>query len=164
MVAATRYPPRGIRGVGSALARASRWNQVEDYLQQAEQEICVLVQVETLKALENLPDILQVEGVDGVFFGPSDLSASMGHIGNPGAPAVQQALADGIAMVRQAGKAAGILSADLTLARDYLDQGALFVAVGVDTSLLTRAARTLARKFKDDADSPPEPPVQGSVY
>jgi 4-hydroxy-2-oxoheptanedioate aldolase len=164
MVAATRYPPRGIRGVGSALARASRWNQVEDYLQQAEQEICVLVQVETLKALENLPDILQVEGVDGVFFGPSDLSASMGHIGNPGAPAVQQALADGIAMVRQAGKAGGILSADLTLARDYLDQGALFVAVGVDTSLLTRAARTLARKFKDDADSPPEPPVQGSVY
>ena len=123
----------------------------------------MLVQVETLKALENLSEIVQVEGVDGVFFGPSDLSASMGHIGNPGAPAVQKALSDGIAMVRKAGKAAGILSADLTLAQAYLDQGAQFVAVGVDTSLLTRAARELAGKFKDDTDAP-EPPVKGSVY
>lgn len=163
MVAATRYPPKGIRGVGSALARASRWNQVDNYLEKADQEICVLVQVETTQALANLQDIVEVEGVDGVFFGPSDLSASMGHIGNPGAPAVQQALADGIAMVCKAGKAAGILSADLTMAQNYLDQGALFVAVGVDTSLLTRAARELARQFKDDT-SPTVPPEQGSVY
>lgn len=164
MVAATRYPPNGIRGVGSALARASRWNQVENYLEKADEEICVLVQVETLKALENLSDIVQVEGVDGVFFGPSDLSASMGHIGNPGAPEVQKAMSEGIAQVREAGKAAGILSADQALAKGYLDQGALFVAVGVDTSLLTRAARTLARKFKDDNDSPPDLPEKGSVY
>jgi 4-hydroxy-2-oxoheptanedioate aldolase len=164
MVAATRYPPHGIRGVGSALARASHWNQVENYLLQAEQELCVLVQIETVKAMENLEAIAAVEGVDGVFFGPSDLSASMGYIGNPGAPEVQKALAEGISLVQDAGKAVGILSADLQLAQKYLDLGALFVAVGVDTSLLTRAARELISRFKDDATLPAVPPVKGSVY
>lgn len=163
VVAATRYPPRGIRGVGSALARASRWNQVDGYLQRADEELCVLVQAESTKAIENLDEIVAVDGVDGVFFGPSDLAASMGFLGKPGEAAVQRAIADGIATVRRAGKAAGILSADPQLARQYLDMGATFVAVGVDTTLLVRAARDLARAYKGDA-APALPSVQGSVY
>jgi 4-hydroxy-2-oxoheptanedioate aldolase len=164
MVAATRYPPRGIRGVGSALARASRWNQIKDYLHRADDEICVLVQVESTRALENLEAIAAVEGVDGVFFGPADLSASMGYLGNPAAPAVQQALAEGIATVCKAGKAAGILSADRNLAQQYLAMGALFVAVGVDTTLLVRAARELAQAFAGESGPQSELPTPGSVY
>jgi len=163
VVAATRYPPRGIRGVGSALARASRWNQVGNYLTQCEQELCVLVQVESVAALANLPAIAAVEGVDGVFFGPADLSASMGLIGRAGDPKVQEALTRGIRVVREHGKAAGILTADPQLARDYLALGAQFVAVGVDTTLLVRAARSLAAAFRTGTDSaPPAPP--SSVY
>ena len=161
VVAATRYPPRGIRGVGSALARASRWNQIEGYLQKADREMCVLVQIESVRALENLEAIAAVEGVDGVFFGPADLSASMGHLGEPGNEAVQRAITEGIACVRRAGKAAGILSADPLLARKYLEMGALFVAVGVDTTLLAQAARKLARTFKDGLAAGP---AGGTVY
>jgi 4-hydroxy-2-oxoheptanedioate aldolase len=151
LVAATRYPPRGIRGVGAALARASRWNQVGDYLQAADHEMCVLLQVETLQGLANLAAIAATDGVDGVFFGPADLSASMGLLGQPAHPQVQRAILDGIAVVRAAGKAPGVLAADPRLARTYLDAGALFVAVGVDTTLLTRACRELALSFKNPA-------------
>ena len=148
MVRAMRYAPEGIRGVGAALARASRWNQIDDYLDQANDAMCLLVQVETVEAVANLADIVAVDGVDGVFFGPADLSASMGYLGRPGEPVVQQAIADGIATVLRAGKAPGILTADTQLARSYLDMGALFVAVGVDTSLLAKAATSLARSIK----------------
>ncbi|MBX3635264.1 MAG: 4-hydroxy-2-oxoheptanedioate aldolase [Rubrivivax sp.] len=147
MVSAMRYPPEGVRGVGAALARASRWNQVEDYLNQANDEMCLLVQAETPLAMQNLQDIAATPGVDGVFFGPADLSASMGYRGQPGHPEVQRALLDGIATVRAAGKAAGILMADPQLARSYLEAGASFVAVGVDTTLLVQAATALARSF-----------------
>ncbi len=164
MVAATRYPPRGIRGVGSALARVSRWNQIDDYVTQADEQMCVLVQVETRKGLDNLDAITRVEGVDGVFFGPADLSASLGLLGQPGHPEVQAAIVDGIQRVRAAGKAPGVLSADLAAARRYLDAGALFVAVGVDTSLLVRAARELAAKFKGAPNAPQATPPAGSVY
>ncbi|MBK6866342.1 MAG: 4-hydroxy-2-oxoheptanedioate aldolase [Ideonella sp.] len=153
LVAATRYPPRGIRGVGSALARSSRWNQIGNYLHEADAEMCVLVQVETRKGVENLAAIAATEGVDGVFFGPADLSASMGLLGEPAHPQVQQAILDGIAVVRAAGKAAGVLAPDPKLARRYLDAGALFVAVGVDTTLLTRACRELAAAYKGSPDS-----------
>lgn len=163
MVAATRYPPRGIRGVGSALARASRWNQIEGYLHKADDEMCVLIQVESVTALQNLPAIAAVAGVDGVFFGPADLSASMGLLGKPGDPRVQKALADGIACVKSAGKAAGLLTADRQLARECLALGALFVAVGVDTTLLVKAARELAAAFKETAPAPPGAPGS-SVY
>jgi len=148
LVAATRYPPQGIRGVGASLARASRWNQVDDYLDRANDEVCLLVQVESVRGLHNLDAIARVEGVDGVFFGPADLSASMGLRGQPAHADVQRAIRDGMATVRAAGKAPGILSTDRALAREYLAQGALFVAVGVDTTLLVRAARELAREFK----------------
>jgi len=166
MVAAVRYPPRGMRGVGSALARASRWNQVDGYLHHCDDEMCVLVQVESVLGVQNLEAIAAVEGVDGVFFGPADLSASMGYLGKPNEPSVQQAITEGIATVMKAGKAAGILTSDPKLARDYLAMGALFVAVGVDTSLLVKAATELAAAFKSGAVAPPSAPpsATGSTY
>ena len=148
VVAATRYPTRGHRGVASATTRAARWNQIEDYWRRSDEEMCVLVQVETVKALGNLEEIAAVDGVDGVFFGPADLAASMGMIGRTTDGAVRTAIADGIAAVRDAGKAAGTLTVDAQLAREHLAMGALFVAVGVDISLLARAARELAGAFK----------------
>jgi 4-hydroxy-2-oxoheptanedioate aldolase len=147
MARAMRYPPEGVRGVGAALARASRWNQVDDYLNQANGQMCLLVQAETATAIGNLAAIAATEGVDGVFFGPADLSASMGYRGQPGHPEVQRVILAGIATVRAAGKAAGVIATDVAAARRYLDAGALFVAVGVDTTLLVQAATTLARQF-----------------
>ncbi|MGP2802123.1 4-hydroxy-2-oxoheptanedioate aldolase [Serratia ureilytica] len=154
-VRATRYPPHGVRGVGSALARASRWNRVPDYLQQADEQMCVLLQIETREAVKNLEAILQVEGVDGVFIGPADLSADMGFAGNPQHPEVQRTIDDAIARIRAAGKAPGILMANKALAQRYLEAGALFVAVGVDTTLLARAAEALANEFKQGGAQAP---------
>ena len=154
MVRAMRYPPVGVRGAGAALARASRWNQVDDYMQQADGQMCLLVQAETPHALANLAEIAAVDGVDGVFFGPSDLSASMGLRGQPGHPDVQRAILQGIATVRQAGKAAGVMATDASLARQYLEAGALFVAVGLDTALLVKAATTLAQAFGRGPQAP----------
>lgn len=151
MVRATRYPPHGIRGVGAALARASRWNNLSTYLDDAEAQICVLLQIESRQGLDNLDEILQVPGVDGVFIGPADLSAALGHRGNPGHPEVQAAIVSSIHKIRAAGKAAGILSADETLAKHYLSLGTEFVAVGVDTSLLMKSMSTLFAKFKSTA-------------
>lgn len=162
MVAATRYPPNGIRGVGSALARSSRWNQIDGYLTKADEEMCVLVQVETRRGLENLDAIAAVDGIDGVFFGPADLSASMGNLGQPGHPEVQHAILDGIQRVRAAGKAPGVLSADAAFADACINAGALFVAVGVDTTLLVRAATALAARFKGGVQSPAT--SAGAVY
>lgn len=151
MVSATRYAPEGIRGMGAALARASRWNQIPDYVHHANGQMCLLVQAETTLALQNLGSIAAVDGVDGVFFGPADLSASMGYRGQANHPEVQKTILNGIATVRAAGKAAGILMADKAMAQMYLDAGAQFVAVGVDTTLLVRAATDLATHFKHKA-------------
>jgi 4-hydroxy-2-oxoheptanedioate aldolase len=148
LVRAMRYPPEGIRGVGSALARASRWNSVPGYLDQADAQMCLLVQIENLAGLANLDQIVAVDGVDGVFIGPADLSASMGHRGNPGHPEVAAAIEDAILRIRRAGKAAGILSADQTLARRAIELGANFVAVGVDTTVLMKGLQTLAGQYK----------------
>lgn len=156
MVRAMHYAPEGIRGMGAALARASRWNQVDDYLNQANSQMCLLVQAETTEAIENLGAIAAVDGVDGVFFGPADLSASMGFRGQPSHPEVQRTILEGIATVRAAGKAPGILATDPELARTYLDAGALFVAVGLDTSLLVNAARALAQRFKPGSGAGPQ--------
>ncbi len=148
-VAAMRYPPQGIRGVGSALARASRWNRIPDYLHRANDEICTLVQIETVQGMQALDDILAVEGIDGVFIGPADLSANMGHMGNPGHPDVMQAIDDAIRRIVAAGKAPGILHADPKLCKHWLELGALFVAVGVDASLLARATEKVAAEYRD---------------
>ena len=123
IVAATRYAPRGVRGLGSALARASRWSGVDDYVHHADEEICVLVQVESAAGMANVEAIAAVDGVDGVFFGPADLSASMGHLGRPQHPSVRKAIDDGIAAVIAASKAPGILATDPALARAYLAAG-----------------------------------------
>lgn len=152
-VSATRYPTRGIRGVGSALARASRWNQIDDYLLKADEEMCVIAQVESIRAMGNLADISQVEGIDGVFFGPADLSATMGLLGKPFDPKVTEAIEQGIATVIKLGKAAGTLTSDRKMAAHYLSLGALFVAVGVDTTLLVKSARDLVDAFKEFKDS-----------
>ena len=147
LVAATRYPPEGIRGVGAAVARASRWGARRDYLGAANDEVCLLVQAETRTALANLPSICAVDGVDGVFIGPADLAASMGHRGAPGHPEVQAAIDQAIRTIVASGKAAGTLTGDAKLARHYLELGATFVAVGIDVTLMVQGARRLASDF-----------------
>jgi 4-hydroxy-2-oxoheptanedioate aldolase len=148
IVRATRYPPDGVRGVGSGLARSSRWMAYPRYLHEANERICVLVQVESVDALAQIDAIAAVDGVDGVFIGPADLAASMGHLGEPGHRAVRDAVEAGVARIRAAGKAPGILCADETLARHYLAIGVRFVAVGSDATLLAQATRALAARFK----------------
>jgi 4-hydroxy-2-oxoheptanedioate aldolase len=160
LVKAIHYPPNGVRGVGSALARASRWNSIPGYLDKADEQMCLLVQIENREGLSNLDAIAAVEGVDGVFIGPADLSASMGYRGNPGHPEVQAAIEDAILRIQKAGKAAGILSADQKLAKRYIELGAAFVAVGVDTTVLMRGLQTLAATFKEG----PVPTSSGGVY
>lgn len=147
MVRAVRYPPLGIRGVGASAARASRWGQHTQYIQQANEEVCLLVQAETATALDNLEAICAVDGVDGVFIGPADLAASMGHPGNAAHPEVQGAIDDAIRRIVAAGKAAGTLTSDAAQARRFLGLGARFVAVGLDAVLLARATRQLAADF-----------------
>ena len=162
LVAATRYPPEGVRGVGAAVARASRWGARRDYLNEANGEVCLLVQAETTTALANLAAICDVGGVDGVFIGPADLAASMGHRGNPGHPDVQAAIEQAIATIVASGKAAGTLTGDATLARRYLELGATFVAVGIDITLMVQAARKLSADFGLSAAAAPAP--GGSAY
>ena len=157
LVRAVRYPPEGIRGVGAGLARSSRWSAWPGYLQEANERTCLLVQVETVQALAQLDAIAAVDGVDGVFIGPSDLSASMGLIGQPAHADVRARIDDAITRILRAGKAPGILCTDETLARNYLAQGVCFAAVGVETTLLAQATRALAARFKNDAASSPRP-------
>jgi 4-hydroxy-2-oxoheptanedioate aldolase len=151
-VAATRYPPKGVRGFASA-SRASKFGRVKDYYARYEQEICVLVQVETRHALGNLEAIAGVEGVDGVFIGPGDLSADMGHLGNPGHPEVQAAIEDAIGRIKACGKAPGILTGDEKFARRYVELGCLFTAVGADVAILARGSEQLAARFKGTASA-----------
>ena len=151
LVRAMRYPPAGVRGVGSGLARSSRWGAHARYLHDANEQVCLLVQVETANALANIDAIAAVEGVDGVFIGPADLSASMGHLGQPGHPDVRAAIEHAMARILAAGKAPGILATDEKLAHHYIGLGARFVAVGVEASLLAQATRALAQRFKTAA-------------
>lgn len=145
-VASTRFPPEGVRGVAGS-TRAAGYGRIRDYLSHAHRELCVLVQVETRKSLDNLDAICQVDGVDGVFIGPNDLAAGMGHRGNIPHPEVQGAIADSIRRIRSHDKAPGILVGEADGQR-MLDLGALFVAVGADTGVLRMGAEALAQKFK----------------
>ncbi|WP_439589578.1 aldolase/citrate lyase family protein [Hydrogenophaga sp.] len=165
LVRACRYPQAdglgGVRGVAGA--RASRWGRYPNYAKEANAQVCLLVQVETREALQQLDAIAATPGVDGVFIGPADLSASLGHIGNPGHPDVQAAIEDAIARILRAGKAPGILTPDESMARHYLALGAVFVAVGLDTQILARQTSALAARFKNDV-SPAPVQARGSVY
>jgi 4-hydroxy-2-oxoheptanedioate aldolase len=149
IVRAMRYPPLGIRGMGGA--RASRWGRYPNYANEANEQVCLLVQAETREAMENLDAIIATDGVDGVFIGPSDLSAAFGYVGNSGHPDVQKMIEAAIRAIVAGGKAAGILTPDEALARRYLELGATFVAVGLDNNLLARGSSALAAKFKDVA-------------
>jgi 4-hydroxy-2-oxoheptanedioate aldolase len=145
-VAATRYPPRGGRGVAVA-TRASGYGRVKGYLARAHEEMCVLVQIETRTALANIEAIAAVDGVDGLFIGPGDLAADLGHLGNPGHPDVRAAIDEAIGRIRAAGKAPGILAPVESDARHYLDLGCLVVAVGSDIGLLAAHSEALAARF-----------------
>ena len=157
LVQACRYPqnddsPDGKGGIrGMAGTRASRWGRYPNYAKEANAQVCLLVQAESRAALKNLDAIAAIDGVDGVFIGPADLSASMGFVGNAGHPEVQAAIEDAIARILKAGKAPGILTTDLTLARHYISLGVRFIAVGLDTNLLLRATDTLLAQFKTPA-------------
>ena len=145
-VAAMRYAPEGIRGVAGT-TRAARFARVPGYFKRAHEELCLLVQVETREALDRLEEIASVPGVDGVFIGPNDLAASLGHIGEQNHPEVVAAIEDAIARLKAIGKPSGIYSAPDT-ARRYLDLGMVFAAVGGDSSLLIKGADALAASFK----------------
>jgi 4-hydroxy-2-oxoheptanedioate aldolase len=146
-VAYTRYPPHGVRGYAGA-PRASGYGRIKDYAKHCAEEICLLLQIETLEGLKHLEAITQIEGVDGVFIGPGDLSADMGHLGNPKHPEVVAAVEAAFKRIRACGKAPGVLIGDETLARHFLDVGGLFVAVGADQNLLRDSASALATRFK----------------
>ena len=148
LVRDVRFPPNGDRGVGYALARASHFGATTDYGPTADAQICLLVQVENLRGLAALDDILGVEGVDGVFIGPADLAADMGHLGNADHPDVQTAIMDALARIRTAGIAPGILSSREEMTKNAIAAGAQFVAVGADVLLLGNAARALATKWQ----------------
>ena len=147
LVQAMNYPPKGIRGVGAALARASHHNRIADYLQTANDQVCLIVQIEAQRGLDNLKDILSVDGIDGVFIGPADLAADMGYLGQPTAEPVQTAICGAIKQIVAAGKAAGILMAVPELVQHYLTLGATFVAVGTDVTSFVKATDTLAAQY-----------------
>ena len=147
-VASTRYPPRGVRGFASA-SRSSRFGRVKDYHTRCEEEICVLVQIETKQGLDNLEAIAGVEGVDGVFIGPGDLSAGLGYLGDQGNPAMSaRSTRTRCGRIKAAGKAPGFLTGDEALARRCIELGCLFTAVGADSGILARGSEQLAAKFK----------------
>jgi 4-hydroxy-2-oxoheptanedioate aldolase len=146
-VAHTRYPPAGVRGVAGT-TRATRFGRVKDYAKRAHEEICVLVQVETQSAVDNIEAICAVDGVDGVFVGPADLHASLGYTGEIANPKVKPMIDEAIKRIRKAGKAPGILTPNEADAKHWLGCGGLFVAVGADVGILARGAEALAAKFK----------------
>ncbi|HEU0258683.1 MAG TPA: HpcH/HpaI aldolase/citrate lyase family protein [Burkholderiales bacterium] len=146
-VSYTRYPPAGVRGVAGT-TRATRFGRIPDYARRAHEQICLLVQVETKGALDNIEAICGIDGVDGVFIGPADLHASLGHPGEIANPNVKPMIDNAIRRIRKAGKAPGILTPNEADARHWLDCGALFVAVGADVGILARGAEALAAKFK----------------
>ena len=146
-VSFTRYPPAGVRGVAGT-TRATRFGRVKDYAKRAHEEICMLVQVETQGALDNIEAICAVEGVDGVFIGPADLHASLGYPGEIANSKVKPLIDEAIGRIRKCGKAPGILTPNEADARHWLGCGALFVAVGSDVGILARGAEALAAKFK----------------
>ena len=147
LVEAMLYPPHGIRGVGSALARASRWGRIGDYAHRANEEMCLLVQVETRKGLENLDSIMKVPGVHGIFFGAADLAASFGRLGDSNHPEIVGMIEDGLRRVVSTGKFGGVLCGEKALVRRYEAAGARFVAVGVDSMLLAAATSALYAEY-----------------
>ena len=153
VVEAVRYPPRGKRGVGSALARSGRWNRIDDYLQNADAYVSLLVQVETAEGVDAAGEIAAVDGVDGVFVGPADLAASLGVLGQQTHPDVTAAVLRAFDAVRAAGKPVGVNAFDPAVAQSYIDAGADFVLVGADVALLARGSEGLAARWIPAAEA-----------
>lgn len=149
LVRAMRYPPEGIRGSGAALARASRFSDIPNYIPTANAQMCLIVQVETMAGIAALDEICQVDGVDCVFIGPSDLAADMGFMGDSSRPEVKDVIRDALARIKAAGKAPGILAVDDETALMYRDWGAQFLAVGIDVLMLVQAARATMARWRD---------------
>lgn len=148
LVKACRFPPDGTRGVGYGVGRVSDFGQIKDYGQTADEQICLLVQVESKLGLGNLDSILSVDGVDGVFIGPADLSASMGYLGQTMHPDMQKTILDALAHISASGKAAGILTTDDGMIKASLAAGARFVAVAMDIALMLNSGKAAAKKWK----------------
>ena len=146
-VAATRYPPLGIRGVARAI-RANDYGRIQDYHRNAHLDTCVLVQLETGAALSEIEAVAAVEGVDGIFIGPSDVAASLGHLGDPKDPAVQAAIKDAATRIRAAGKSAGFLTGNAEEVEAIFELGFNFTAVGNDVSILAGNLTNLAARFR----------------
>jgi 4-hydroxy-2-oxoheptanedioate aldolase len=149
LVRCMRYPPDGIRGM--AATRASGWGRNASYAKEANEQVCLLVQAETRKGIENLDEIAAVEGVDGVFIGPSDLSAAFGHVGDPWHPEMEKIIADAFKRIQKAGKAVGILTLDEARAKQHVEMGATFIAVGTDSNLMVKGTNALAAAFMGTA-------------
>ena len=143
-----KYAPDGVRGVGTALSRAAQWNRVDGYFEKANDEMCLVVQVETIKGVKKIDAILEVDNVDAVFIGPADLAASMGYLGNPGHSDVVSTVNECLAKIKASDKEAGILTSSKELINIYIDKGAKMVGIGIDTLLLAKAAKNLAEDFK----------------
>ncbi len=150
MAQAMRYAPEGNRGVGTALARAAKWNRVNNYFKEANDQMCLITQVESMKGVEALDDILAVKEVDVVFMGPADLAATMGHLGNPGHPEVKAQVNDCLKRIVKAGKTPGVLTSSKELIADYTDKGARMIGVGLDTIILAKATKELAEYYKPE--------------
>ena len=148
LVRSMRYPPQGFRGVGGSGARATAFSRHADYLTTANDEMCLVVQLESRAGLEALDDILAVNGVDAVFIGPSDFSADLGHLGNPGALEVQAVIDDALARIKASSKAAGIMALDPVAACGYIDRGVNFVAVALDAMVLAKSLRSIAESCR----------------
>ncbi len=150
MVEAINYPPKGYRGVGTALARAAQWNRVDNYFKLANDEMCLITQIESIKGVEALEYILKIDGVDIVFIGPADLAGSMGYLGQPGHPDVVEKVIYCLSEIIKSGKTAGILTSDDSLIEQYKNIGVKMIGVGLDTILLAKATKTLAENFKPE--------------
>lgn len=148
MVRAVLYPPEGIRGVAPAMARASRWGAIENYAHDANDEICLILQIESRKGIENLEEISKVRGVDGLFIGPADLAASYGYIGDTDHPEIEQIIQEGLSTIRKSGKTAGILALKEEEVQSYMEQGANFIGIGVDLLMLVAQVRGTIEKYK----------------
>jgi 4-hydroxy-2-oxoheptanedioate aldolase len=146
-VSYTRYPPDGVRGV-SGSSRAASYGQQADYLRTAAAEICLLVQIETATALQNIEEIAGVAGIDGVFIGPADLAASLGHLGNAQHPEVQRAVHDAFRRLQAAGKPRGYLTLDAAEARARIKQGIEMVGVATDTSIVNAGAAMVLENLR----------------
>ena len=155
LVAATRFPPRGIRGVASATSRASGFGTIPGYLQGAHEHICLIVQIESVAGLNAIEAIAAVDGVDALFIGPGDLAAGLGHLGDPRHSEVQAAIDDAISRIHAMGKPSGIFALDAADASARIDAGVSFVSIGTDVGLLSNGARALIAGVQAAATVPP---------